>query len=312
MVAAGAPAAIARGQVGQEPSEKAAHTEPTIAAIEAALVARPVVAPPIAIELPRPRGRRSARAAAVATLAGALGLALLVGRLMSSSQVAAPLARSSARPELVLPEASRIEPAQAPVAATAPTAAPPVAALEPEAQGADPVPARPVLTAQANRPPRPRRPLAEPGQAEVPEAPAAAPAAAAPAAAAPAAIPAATSPSDDRSVDDLLDAALTRKRAAQPVEEEAAEPDLPALTKDDIRAALKVLRPKMKECYRQHHVRGVALVRISVGQEGEVVAAAVSGPLGASPTAECVSAAVKTASFPASKGMSFDYPFAVR
>jgi hypothetical protein len=161
------------------------------------------------------------------------------------------------------------------------------------------VPARPVLTAQANRPPRPRRPLAEPGQAEAP-------------AVAPAAIPAATSPSDDRSVDDFLAAALTRKRASQPVEEEAAEPDLPALTKDDIRAALKVLRPKMKECYRQHHVRGVALVRISVGQEGEVVAAAVSGPLGASPTAECVSAAVKTASFPASKGMSFDYPFAVR
>jgi hypothetical protein len=87
---------------------------------------------------------------------------------------------------------------------------------------------------------------------------------------------------------------------------------LPALSREEILAAMKGIRPRIKECHRQYGQRGMAWVRVEVGGGGAVTSAAVTGAFAGSPTGACVEAAVKTAHFPASEGMAFRYPFPVR
>jgi hypothetical protein len=86
----------------------------------------------------------------------------------------------------------------------------------------------------------------------------------------------------------------------------------PELTRTDILAAMKPLRPRIKECYKQFGQRGLALVHVSVGDKGQVASTKVEGIFAGSPTGACVEAAVKSVRFPESAGMSFRYPFPVR
>ena len=119
---------------------------------------------------------------------------------------------------------------------------------------------------------------------------------------------------DDRTVDQLLDSVVQgQPNQQQEADAQEAVPGLPPLTRDEIKLAMKQLRPRIKDCYRQYQQRGLAQVRIEVGNGGTINSAAVSGrPFAGTPTGECVETAVKTASLPASAGMTFQYPFPVR
>jgi hypothetical protein len=70
---------------------------------------------------------------------------------------------------------------------------------------------------------------------------------------------------------------------------------------------MRAVQPRVNDCYREYHQKGVANLRIEVGRGGRVNRVLVSGPLARTPTAGCVKAAVKTAHFRAG-GSSFQYP----
>jgi hypothetical protein len=70
---------------------------------------------------------------------------------------------------------------------------------------------------------------------------------------------------------------------------------------------MRAIQPRVNDCYREYHQKGVANLRIEVGRGGRVNRVLVSGPLARTPTAGCVKAAVKTAHFRAG-GSSFQYP----
>jgi hypothetical protein len=111
-------------------------------------------------------------------------------------------------------------------------------------------------------------------------------------------------------VDDLVKKALegTETRGDKRAEDEA----LPPLTREEIKAAMKVIQPRIKDCYRQFGQKGIARVRVEVGDGGEVASTTVEGNLAHTPTSACVESAVAEARFPASAGMTFRYPFPVR
>lgn len=111
-------------------------------------------------------------------------------------------------------------------------------------------------------------------------------------------------------LDDLVKIALegTETRG----DERAAEEALPPLTRDEIKAAMKEIRPRIKDCYRQFGKKGMARVRVEVGDGGEVASTTVEGTFANTPTSACVESAVKEVRFPASAGMTFRYPFPVR
>jgi hypothetical protein len=112
----------------------------------------------------------------------------------------------------------------------------------------------------------------------------------------------------NREIDTMLKSAMDGTRGEHGAEMAA----LPPLTRDAIVGVMKPLRPRIKECYRQHGQRGLALVRVRVGEAGKVAASQVEGTFAGSPTGACVEAIVKTVRFPVSAGLSFRYPFPVR
>jgi hypothetical protein len=123
--------------------------------------------------------------------------------------------------------------------------------------------------------------------------------------------PAGVSAGANHRIDAMLQTALDGKETRgepRPAEVEG----LPALGRDAIVAALKPLRPRIKDCYKQFGQRGVALVRVQVGDAGKVTSTRVEGSFAGSPTGACVEAIVKTVRFPESAGLAFRYPFPVR
>src|SRR5262249_36589518 len=77
-------------------------------------------------------------------------------------------------------------------------------------------------------------------------------------------------------------------------------------------AGFNAVRPKGAACYNQFKGPGPAIGNVVIGQGGKVTKAEVTGKFAGTPTGECVSAAVKTASFPPSDGFSTPYPFQLR
>jgi len=234
--------------------------------------------------------------------AGLVGAALVGAAWLVTSGAPSTLAP----PRVAPPPVARVAPAPSPAPLTEAPARPeplalPVAEPLPSASGPSTVAAR-----SGTRRPGKHTAASAPSPSPVPVALASTTAAAA---------PDELRTADGRSLDDLLDSATGGKRPGKK-DEDSPEldkgPDLPDLTRQEIVAAMKVLRPRMKDCYRQHQVRGIAFVRVSIGSEGEVASAAVKGPLAATPTGACVETAVRAASFPASRGMTFQYPFPVR
>jgi hypothetical protein len=211
-----------------------------------------------------------------------------------------------------------VAPVAAPVAA-APTTPPPAGAPAPRATTP---PATPPPSSTEPLPPREEKPVAAAPRpahvAKIPRRPIRennAPIAehAAPAAAAPVERP---PPKGDK-LDDLLNSALGTKRspaAAAPRAREEEEParkqaTLGTLSKEDMVRGMQGVTPRVRDCFAQYKVPGVAMVKVNVARGGRVSTAAVSGKFAGTPTGTCIESAVKGAHFPPVEGQSFDYPF---
>jgi hypothetical protein len=246
---------------------------------------------------------------------------------------AAPPAEAASPPK-VRPQA---EPAPAPVAAE-PRPAP---AAPARARSAPPRPAR---VAMAPKPARKaeRDPFEDADVPAVPEkqlrttailaAREAAPAERAPApAAAPAPRAAAAPKPAAGSLEDLMSATvkptpkarteldrrlagINETRDAEPARKkvEAEPPPPPALSRNDVQSAMRGIQPKVNECYKQFGKGGPADVKVTVSERGAVTAVALSGPFEGTPTGSCVERAVRSARFPESAGLRFDYRLTVR
>jgi hypothetical protein len=122
-------------------------------------------------------------------------------------------------------------------------------------------------------------------------------------------------------LDDLLNGAAPDKAApaakhSAPKEEPAGGGDnLPdQLGKSDIVSGMQKIKGKVGDCYAQFKVPGMANVAVTIGKNGHVSAATVSGSFAGTPTGSCVERAVKSAGFPPVKGSptSINYPFMLR
>jgi hypothetical protein len=113
------------------------------------------------------------------------------------------------------------------------------------------------------------------------------------------------------SIDDLLDQVGTPKRGGgeEPKPKKPAAAALPSLSQSDIVSAMKAVQPRVKECFNQFKVQGIANVSIAVSKGGRIASATVSGKFAGTPSGTCVEAAAKTAKFPPCEAMSFPWPF---
>jgi len=125
------------------------------------------------------------------------------------------------------------------------------------------------------------------------------------------------------SLDDLLEGALnnrgkSRARASNDDDSprsrgggESAGGGGP-LAKSAVVAGMNGVKGKVANCYNQYKVPGMAMVNVVISKSGKVTSANVTGKFAGTPTGTCVEAAVKSASFPASDGLSTPYPFNLR
>jgi len=92
----------------------------------------------------------------------------------------------------------------------------------------------------------------------------------------------------------------------------ASEDTVHNLTPGEIQTAMKPIQRKLSDCGRQFQASGSADMKVTVAADGQVSSVQVGGVFANTPTAECIQRAVKTAVFPASRGLRFDYPIALR
>jgi len=124
--------------------------------------------------------------------------------------------------------------------------------------------------------------------------------------------PAPAKPKKGGSIDDLLDQVNTNRRGGgeEPKPKKVvAAAALPSLSQSDIVSAMKAVQPRVKECYNQYKLAGIANVSISISKGGRVASATVTGKFAGTPSGTCVEAAAKTAKFPPCEAMSFPWPF---
>ncbi len=125
------------------------------------------------------------------------------------------------------------------------------------------------------------------------------------------------------SLDDLLEGALSnRNRRARATEDDGSakrgggNSDSGGgggpLAKSAVVAGMNGVKGKVAACYSQFKVPGMAMVNVVISKSGRVSSAAVTGKFAGTPTGGCVEAAVKSASFPPSDGLSTPYPFNLR
>jgi outer membrane biosynthesis protein TonB len=91
-----------------------------------------------------------------------------------------------------------------------------------------------------------------------------------------------------------------------------AAPSVHNLTRSEIQAAMKAVQPRVNDCGRQFQASGAAELKVTVGEDGAVKSVNVTGVFAGTPTAECLQRAVKSAAFPPSTGLRFDYPISLR
>jgi predicted Zn finger-like uncharacterized protein len=124
--------------------------------------------------------------------------------------------------------------------------------------------------------------------------------------------PAPAKPKKGGSIDDLLDQVNTNRRGGgeEPKPKKVVTAAaLPSLSQSDIVSAMKAVQPRVKECFNQYKVAGIANVSISISKGGRVASASVTGKFAGTPSGTCVEAAAKTAKFPPCEAMSFPWPF---
>jgi predicted Zn finger-like uncharacterized protein len=208
------------------------------------------------------------------------------------------------------------------VAAPGPAAAPPAAAGNPAAV---PPAAAPVAVAAA-KPDEPKAPADDKHHVVKEHKNAKEPKGHEPTAAAPvvAAAPAPAAPAPKKGggkkdeLDDLLNNASPDKPAPKhsaPREEAASDSNLPdQLDKGAIVGGMSKIKAKVADCYVQFKVPGLANVSVTIGHNGRISSASVSGSFSGTPTGSCVEKAVKQASFGQFKGspQTINYPFMLR
>ena len=118
-------------------------------------------------------------------------------------------------------------------------------------------------------------------------------------------------PKKGGSIDDLLNQVGTPKGGGEEPRPKkvVSTAALPALSQSDIVSAMKAVQPRVKECYNQYKLPGIANVSISVAKGGRIASASVTGKFAGTPSGTCVEAAAKTAKFPPCEAMSFPWPF---
>ena len=123
--------------------------------------------------------------------------------------------------------------------------------------------------------------------------------------------PAPPKPKKSGSIDDLLNQVGTNKGGGEEPRPKkvATQVALPTLSQSDIVSAMKAVQPRVKECYNQYKLPGIANVSISVSKGGRIASATVTGKFAGTPSGTCVEAAAKTAKFPPCEAMSFPWPF---
>ena len=112
------------------------------------------------------------------------------------------------------------------------------------------------------------------------------------------------------SIEDLLDQVGSKRSGGEePKPKKVTVAALPSLSQGDIVSAMRAVQPRVKECYNQYKVPGVANVTISVAKGGRLASASVTGKFAGTPSGSCVESAAKTAKFPPCEAMSFPWPF---
>jgi hypothetical protein len=84
------------------------------------------------------------------------------------------------------------------------------------------------------------------------------------------------------------------------------------LSKAAVSNGMNVVKARIAACYATFQVPGMAIVNTVIAPSGNVSSATVSGKFAGTPTGSCVEAAVKTATFPPSQGLTVPYPFALK
>jgi hypothetical protein len=199
--------------------------------------------------------------------------------------------------------------AAGPAVAMAPNEAPPAKAAAMEHGDKE----KPARAAKAEHEGAARRESREPKEAKPAKEPTAAPPAAAGAREKDlTAVPATKAPAKGKAdqLDELLGSGPKK-------EEKKAEPgeDLPdTLNPDQIKSGMSSVKGRVMGCYDKYDVAGVARLSVTIGKAGKITHATVTGEFAGTPTGECVSAAVKTASFPRFKGkpLSINYSYLLK
>jgi len=123
------------------------------------------------------------------------------------------------------------------------------------------------------------------------------------------------------SLDDLLEGALSnRAKSRSRASDDDAKPRGGGesaggggpLAKSAVVAGMNGVKGKVANCYNQYKVPGMAMVNVVISKSGKVTSANVTGKFAGTPTGTCVEAAVRSASFPPSDGLSTPYPFNLR
>ena len=119
-----------------------------------------------------------------------------------------------------------------------------------------------------------------------------------------------TSSSGDKSLDDLLDTALSGKPKSGGGAPKPAE-NLPATpSREDVLSAMKSVTPKVQSCGQGQS--GVAMAKVNVaGPTGKVASVDLSGQFAGTPAGTCISKEVAKAKFSrfSQSTFSFSYPF---
>jgi hypothetical protein len=91
-----------------------------------------------------------------------------------------------------------------------------------------------------------------------------------------------------------------------------AEPPVSPMSKTALVRGFNELRPRVSRCYQKYGVPGTAMVNVTIAKSGIVSSAAVTGRFAGTPTGACVEAAVKSATFPPSDGLTTPYPLQLK
>jgi hypothetical protein len=107
----------------------------------------------------------------------------------------------------------------------------------------------------------------------------------------------------DKSIEDLLNSPVEKKKVDKP--------DKTELTSQELRAGLKAVEGDAKACYAKHQEAGTVKVKLTIDPSGKVSKAAATGSFAGTPSGDCVASALKGATFPAWDGAPMSTQYAV-